>query len=126
MQKEVRSFETEVQLLKNLRHERIVTYYGTERKEGRLHIFIEYMPGVRREAWSCVMLIPYCCVQGSIYQLLRETGALSENLTRKYCRQLLEGVVYLHDSKVVHRDIKGVHRHSTHVKCVYFHFLSLL
>ena len=47
MQKEVRSFETEVQLLKNLRHERIVTYYGTERKEGKLHIFIEYMPGVR-------------------------------------------------------------------------------
>lgn len=47
MQKEVRSFETEVQLLKNLRHERIVTYYGTERRDAKLHIFIEYMPGVR-------------------------------------------------------------------------------
>ena len=44
---EVRSFETELQLLKNLRHERIVMYYGTERTDGKLHIFMEYMPGVR-------------------------------------------------------------------------------
>ena len=44
---EVRSFETELQLLKNLRHERIVMYYGTERTDGKLQIFMEYMPGVR-------------------------------------------------------------------------------
>lgn len=45
---EVRSFETELQLLKNLRHERIVAYFGTERGDGKLYIFMEYMPGVRR------------------------------------------------------------------------------
>ena len=43
---EVRSFETELQLLKNLRHERIVAYFGTDRGEGKLFIFMEYMPGV--------------------------------------------------------------------------------
>ncbi len=43
---EVRSFETELQLLKNLRHERIVTYDGTERADGKLYIFMEFMPGV--------------------------------------------------------------------------------
>ena len=43
---EVRSFETELQLLKNLRHERIVTYYGTDRGDGKLCIFMEFMPGV--------------------------------------------------------------------------------
>ena len=48
MKKEVRSFESEVQLLKNLHHERIVTYFGTERKDGKLYIFMEYMAGV----WS--------------------------------------------------------------------------
>ena len=42
----MRSFETELQLLKNLRHERIVTYTGTERADGKLYIFMEYMPGV--------------------------------------------------------------------------------
>jgi len=89
MQREVRSFETELQLLKNLRHERIVMYYGTERTDGKLHIFMEYMPG------------------GSVYQHLRDTGALNEMLTRKYTRQILEGIAYLHDNRIVHRDIKG-------------------
>lgn len=46
---EVRSFETELQLLKNLRHERIVAYFGTDRTDGKLYIFMEYMPGVGRE-----------------------------------------------------------------------------
>ncbi|XP_065887366.1 mitogen-activated protein kinase kinase kinase 2-like [Dysidea avara] len=88
-QKEVRSLEKEIQLLKNLRHERIVLYFGTERSDTSLCIFMEYMPG------------------GSIYQHLRSVGALNEILTRKYSRQLLEGINYLHSHMIVHRDIKG-------------------
>lgn len=40
--------ECEIQLLKNLRHERIVQYYGCLRDHGEktLTIFMEYMPGV--------------------------------------------------------------------------------
>ncbi|CAI8031879.1 Mitogen-activated protein kinase kinase kinase 3, partial [Geodia barretti] len=89
MQTEVRSFETELQLLKNLRHERIVTYYGTDRVDGKLYIFMECMPG------------------GSVYQHLRDIGPLNEILARKYTRQILEGVAYLHDNRIVHRDVKG-------------------
>lgn len=47
------------------------------------------------------------CSQGSVYQHLRDTGALNETLTRKYTKQILEGVAYLHDNRIVHRDIKG-------------------
>lgn len=45
---EVSALECEIQLLKNLRHERIVQYYGClrDRADKTLTIFMEYMPGV--------------------------------------------------------------------------------
>lgn len=41
--------ECEIQLLKNLRHDRIVQYYGCLRDldQRKLTIFVEFMPGVR-------------------------------------------------------------------------------
>ncbi|XP_035249269.1 mitogen-activated protein kinase kinase kinase 2 [Anguilla rostrata] len=89
--KEVSALECEIQLLKNLFHERIVQYYGCLRdtQERTLSIFMEYMPG------------------GSIKDQLKSYGALTENVTRKYTRQILEGVSYLHSNMIVHRDIKG-------------------
>ncbi|NXC88686.1 M3K3 kinase, partial [Cercotrichas coryphoeus] len=89
--KEVNALECEIQLLKTLRHERIVQYYGCLRdpEEKKLSIFVEYMPG------------------GSIKDQLKAYGALTENVTRKYTRQILQGVFYLHSNMIVHRDIKG-------------------
>lgn len=89
--KEVSALECEIQLLKNLCHERIVQYYGCLRdtSERTLSIFMEYMPG------------------GSIKDQLKSYGALTENVTRRYTRQILEGVSYLHSNMIVHRDIKG-------------------
>ncbi|NXB47978.1 M3K3 kinase, partial [Leucopsar rothschildi] len=89
--KEVSALECEIQLLKNLQHERIVQYYGClrDRAEKTLTIFMEYMPG------------------GSVKDQLKAYGALTENVTRRYTRQILEGVSYLHSNMIVHRDIKG-------------------
>ncbi|CAH1249898.1 MAP3K2 [Branchiostoma lanceolatum] len=87
--KEVKALECEIQLLKNLQHERIVQYYGCIQDENRLCIFMEYMPG------------------GSVKDQIRQYGALTENVTRKYTRQILEGILYLHSNMIVHRDIKG-------------------
>ncbi|MEQ2303926.1 Mitogen-activated protein kinase kinase kinase 3 [Ameca splendens] len=50
---------------------------------------MEYMPG------------------GSVKDQLKAYGALTENVTRKYTRQILEGMSYLHSNMIVHRDIKG-------------------
>ena len=38
---------------------------------------------------------------------IKQHGALNESLTRKYTRQILEGVSFLHTALIVHRDIKG-------------------
>ncbi|KAK1885093.1 Mitogen-activated protein kinase kinase kinase 3, partial [Dissostichus eleginoides] len=89
--KEVNALECEIQLLKNLRHDRIVQYYGCLRdlEQKKLTIFVEFMPG------------------GSIKDQLKAYGALTEKVTRRYTRQILQGVSYLHSNMIVHRDIKG-------------------
>lgn len=88
-QKEVKALEAEIDLLKNLQHERIVLYFGTQQTNLHVHIFMEYLPG------------------GSVHDHIKQHGALNESLTRKYTRQILEGVSFLHATLIVHRDIKG-------------------
>ena len=62
----MRSFETELQLLKNLRHERIVIYFGTDRSDGKLFIFMEYMPGVSLAQCTIKLLCMHILLTGSV------------------------------------------------------------
>ncbi|KAK7502421.1 hypothetical protein BaRGS_00006374 [Batillaria attramentaria] len=87
--KEVRALENEVQLLRNFQHERIVQYYGCQQDNDVLSIFIEFMPG------------------GSVQDQLKQYGPLTETIARKYTRQVLEGLAFLHKNVIVHRDIKA-------------------
>eukprot|EP00112_Aurelia_sp_Birch-Aquarium-sp1_P010104 Seg2175.4 transcript_id=Seg2175.4/GoldUCD/mRNA.D3Y31 product="Mitogen-activated protein kinase kinase kinase 2" protein_id=Seg2175.4/GoldUCD/D3Y31 len=88
-QKEVQALEAEIQLLKNLNHERVVTYFGTAHDSKSISIFMEYLAG------------------GSIHDKLHSDGPMQENVVRKYTKQILEGVAYLHQNMIIHRDIKG-------------------
>lgn len=45
--------------------------------------------------------------QGSIKEHIKQYGPLTEILTRNYTHQMLEGLVYLHEQLIIHRDIKG-------------------
>ena len=54
-----------------------------------LNIFLEYVPG------------------GSVTALLRNYGAFEEPLVKNFVRQILQGLDYLHERDIIHRDIKG-------------------
>ncbi|XP_063115055.1 mitogen-activated protein kinase kinase kinase 19 isoform X3 [Cavia porcellus] len=80
---------TKVDLLKALKHVNIVTYLGTCLEENIVSIFMEFVPG------------------GSISSIISRFGPLPEMVFCKYTKQILQGVAYLHENCVVHRDIKG-------------------
>ncbi|KAL4188150.1 hypothetical protein AMTRI_Chr09g42630 [Amborella trichopoda] len=88
-QAHIRELEEEVKLLRNLSHQNIVRYLGTDREEEALNILLEFVPG------------------GSISSLLGKLGSFPETVIRKYTKQLLQGLEYLHKNGIIHRDIKG-------------------
>jgi mitogen-activated protein kinase kinase kinase len=79
----------EISLLRDLRHANIVQYLGCGSSPEYLNIFLEYVPG------------------GSVQTMLNSYGALPEPLVRSFVRQILNGLSYLHNRDIIHRDIKG-------------------
>ncbi|KAL6503445.1 hypothetical protein OROGR_025368 [Orobanche gracilis] len=88
-QEYINELEKEVNLLKNLSHPNIVRYLGIAREDDSLNILLEFVPG------------------GSISSLLGKFGSFPESVIRMYTKQLLIGLEYLHENKIMHRDIKG-------------------
>ncbi|XP_058248032.1 mitogen-activated protein kinase kinase kinase 19 isoform X2 [Hemibagrus wyckioides] len=88
-EKEYERLEREVDLLKNLHHQNIVGFLGTALSGNVISILMEYIPG------------------GSISNVLNRFGPLPEKVFALYTHQILEGVAYLHDNRVIHRDLKG-------------------
>jgi serine/threonine protein kinase len=89
-QEELRSIEGEVNLMQKLDHPNIVKYIDTIRTQETLNIIIEFVE------------------RGSLSSLRKKSdGALPESLIALYTAQVLEGLSYLHEQGVVHRDIKG-------------------
>lgn len=79
----------EIDLLKNLHHPNIVKYHGFVKSTDSLYIILEY------------------CEQGSLHSICKNFGKFPENLVALYISQVLQGLLFLHEQGVIHRDIKG-------------------
>ncbi|KAI0770584.1 kinase-like protein [Fomes fomentarius] len=86
---EIGQIMSEIDLLKNLNHPNIVKYKGFETTPEYLYIILEF------------------CENGSLHNICKKFGKFPETLVGVYIAQVLEGLVYLHDQGVIHRDIKG-------------------
>ncbi|CAO1603923.1 ATP binding [Xanthoria calcicola] len=85
----INALKREIDLLRDLQHQNIVQYLGSNSDDEHFNIFLEYVPG------------------GSVAGMLNSYGQLHEPLIRNFVRQILTGLSYLHGKDIIHRDIKG-------------------
>uniref|UniRef100_A0A8C7TPN1 non-specific serine/threonine protein kinase n=1 Tax=Oncorhynchus mykiss TaxID=8022 RepID=A0A8C7TPN1_ONCMY len=81
--------QQEIVIVKSCKHRNIVAYYGSYIQANKLSICMEF------------------CGGGSLQDVYHVTGPLSELQIAFICREMFQGLDYLHGQKKIHRDIKG-------------------
>ena len=82
------NYFNEVKIYEHLNHPIVIKYIYSEQISNYYFLYLEYIPG------------------GSIKNMLDQFGGFNEILIKKYTKQILSGLKYLHDKKIIHRDIK--------------------
>merc|ERR1719192_3206097 len=84
------TLKKEIEILKQCDSPHIVKYLGSYRKDKNVWIVMEY------------------CGAGSAADLMTICNrVLTEPEVAVICKETLEGLAYLHDKKLIHRDIKA-------------------
>ena len=74
----------EINVLKNYEHTHIIRYIGSEIVNEQFMIYLELAS------------------EGSLMSLYLKFGPLNEDLVRKYTTQILKGLEFLHEKKIIH------------------------
>lgn len=82
-------FLQEVSIMRKVRHKNVVQFIGACTRKPNLCIVFEYM--------SC----------GSVYDWIRREGPLKLTQVLKVCVEVSRGMDYLHQRKIIHRDLKA-------------------
>ena len=85
---DVRRVAREISILKQIRHPYIIQLYEILETPEQFYLITEYAPG------------------GELFDHIVASGKLKESEARKFFKQILEGVEYLHKLNIVHRDLK--------------------
>merc|ERR1719461_2634743 len=111
-QLQVEQVETEIEALKNIRHQNVMKLYAynlnckypllsnspiddDSKEDDRQQRFID-----------TILLVLEYAPGGELFDLLYYGSALAENLARTYFRQIIDGLEACHNVGVVHRDLK--------------------
>ena len=82
------SISREALYLSSLQHKNIIKIYGSFAYKNYLYNVMEYAEG------------------GELTQLIRSNEELSENRIKDIFKQIYEGVQFIHENEVIHRDLK--------------------
>ncbi|KAK9322007.1 kinase-like domain-containing protein [Lipomyces orientalis] len=80
----------EISLMKELKHENVVSLYDVIHTENKLNLVFEYMDKDLKK---------YMDSRG-------DHGALDYGTIKSFMHQLLQGIAFCHDNRVLHRDLK--------------------
>jgi serine/threonine protein kinase len=104
---EISTLMREVDLLKSLSHPGIVKYEGMTRDDDTLNIVLEYDFFLYFHSYLDAFWPFRYAENGSLAHTLKAFGKLNEKLVASYVVKILEGLHYLHQSDVVHCDLKA-------------------
>mmetsp|Transcript_46299 Transcript_46299/g.75577 ORF Transcript_46299/g.75577 Transcript_46299/m.75577 type:complete len:655 (+) Transcript_46299:90-2054(+) len=82
------NLESEISILKQLRHPNIVKLLDTQQTDRHFFLILEF------------------CAGGDVSRYIRKRGTLSEPTARRFMRQLASGLEFLRQHNLIHRDLK--------------------
>ncbi len=104
---DLESIRLEIQILSECNHPNVVQFLGSYVFDDMLWINLEYSQNVVESLQQPDFLCRFC-QGGSVADIMKDLKQpLKEEQISVICRESLKGLAYLHERKIVHRDIKG-------------------